>query len=103
MPTFVLQKIKAMKKVFITGLNGYIGGTIAQLLITKGYEVSGLVRKEEYIAPLKAAGIDVIKGNIDNAPLLSSAAAQADAVIHTASANDPYSMATLIDTLKGTV
>lgn len=103
-PTFDLQKHKHMtiRKVFITGVNGYIGGTIAQLLLKQGYEVSGLVRNVAYVAPLAAAGIRVITGTIDDAPLLRAAAKEADAVIHTASVNDPYSIDTLIDALKGT-
>lgn len=89
-------------KVFITGVNGYIGGTIANLLISKGYEVSGLVRRPELLSPLADMGIKAIAGNIDNAALLQSAAAGADAVIHTASHIDPYSIEVLLTTLKGT-
>lgn len=91
-----------IRKVFITGINGYIGGTIAQLLLKQGYTVSGLVRNGAHVAPLTAAGIQVITGTIDNAPLLRAAAQEADAVIHTASVNDSYSIDTLIDALKGT-
>ncbi|WP_440133043.1 NAD-dependent epimerase/dehydratase family protein [Chitinophaga sancti] len=89
-------------KVFITGINGYIGGTIANLLINKGYEVTGLVRRPELLAPLSAMGIEAIAGTIDNATLLQSAAVAADAVIHTASHIDPYSLEVLLHTLKGT-
>lgn len=89
-------------KVFITGVNGYIGGTIADLLLKKGHEVTGLIRNGAHAAPLKALGINTITGTIDNAPLLHAAATAADAVIHTASAIDPYSMDTLIAALKGT-
>jgi nucleoside-diphosphate-sugar epimerase len=91
-----------IRKVFITGINGYIGGTIAQLLLKQGYEVSGLVRNPAHVAPLAAAGIRTITGTIDNAPSLRAAAQEADAVIHTANVNDPYSIDTLIDALKGT-
>lgn len=91
-----------IRKVFITGINGYIGGTIAQLLLKQGYEVSGLVRNPVHVAPLTAAGIRTITGTIDNAPLLMAAAKEADAVIHTASVNDPYSIDTLTAALKGT-
>ncbi|WP_343688654.1 NAD-dependent epimerase/dehydratase family protein [Chitinophaga sp.] len=89
-------------KVFITGVNGYIGGTIANLLISKGYDVAGLVRRRELIAPLAKMGIEAIAGTIDNGPLLQQAAANADAVIHTASHVDPYSIDILLETLKDT-
>ncbi|WP_343667997.1 NAD-dependent epimerase/dehydratase family protein [Chitinophaga sp.] len=88
--------------VFITGITGYIGGTIANLLLTKGHQITGLVRRPELIPPLTALGIKTIAGNIDNTSLLQSAAATADAVIHTASHIDPYSIETLLDSLKGT-
>ena len=34
------------KKAFITGITGQDGSYLADLLISKGYEVHGLVRKE---------------------------------------------------------
>lgn len=89
-------------KVFITGVNGYIGGTIANLLVAKGYEVSGLVRRPELVAPLAQMGIKAIVGSIDHAPLLQSVVLNTDAVIHTASHVDPYSIDTLLAALSGT-
>jgi GDPmannose 4,6-dehydratase len=35
-----------MKKAFITGINGQDGSYLAELLLSKGYEVHGLVRRE---------------------------------------------------------
>jgi nucleoside-diphosphate-sugar epimerase len=88
-------------KVFLTGANGYIGGTIAHLLVKKGYEVTGLIRKPELAAQLEAQGVRAVIGNIDNVPLLRQEAQAADAVIHTASVADSLVMDVFIDALKG--
>jgi len=91
-----------IKKVFITGANGYIGGTIAHLLVAKGYEVSGLVRQPELATELEALGIRAVTGSIDDAALITKEASAADAVINTASVLDTFFIETLINALKGT-
>ena len=79
-----------IKKVFLTGANGYIGGSIANLLIKKGYEVSGLIRQEALAVQLQALGIRPVIGSIDNHELIRREAKAADAVINTASVADPF-------------
>ena len=91
-----------IKKVFITGANGYIGGTIAHLLIKKGYEVAGLVRRPELAAELEALGIRAVTGSIDDAELITREARIADAVINTATVLDTFLIDTLINALKNT-
>lgn len=88
-------------KVFLTGANGYIGGTIAHLLVKKGYEVTGLIRKPELAAELEAQGVKAVVGDISNAPLLKQEARAADIVIHTASVLDSFPIDVFIDALKG--
>lgn len=39
------MKIKIMKKAFITGITGQDGSYLAELLLSKGYQVHGLVRR----------------------------------------------------------
>lgn len=53
-----------MKKILITGITGYIGGTITQKLLDRNYKVTGLVRKETHTKELNAAGIETITGSI---------------------------------------
>jgi nucleoside-diphosphate-sugar epimerase len=43
-------------KIFITGVTGYIGGMLAERLLEKKYEVSGLVRSVSSSAALKLNG-----------------------------------------------
>ena len=91
-----------IKKVFITGANGYIGGTIATLLLKKGYEVTGLVRQTQLTAELEALGMRVVTGNIDDIMLITEEAIKADAVINTATVLDTFFIDTLINALRGT-
>ena len=41
-----------MKKVIITGINGQDGSYLAELLLKKGYEVHGIIRREALESPL---------------------------------------------------
>ena len=91
-----------MKKILITGVTGYIGGTVAKKLLDKNYQVIGLIRDESYAAPLQAMGIQTLTGNIHDEVLIKSAIAQADAVIHNAnSADDAYAADSIINALEG--
>jgi nucleoside-diphosphate-sugar epimerase len=91
-----------MKKILITGVTGYIGGSIAKKLLDKNYEVTGLVRNESHIQELEALGIRPIIGDIYDEDFIQSAVANADAVIHNAdSADDAYSADNFIKALEG--
>ena len=45
-------------KVLITGINGFVGGNIAEKLVELGAEVYGLVRTSKYNSFLCYEGID---------------------------------------------
>lgn len=91
-----------MKKVLITGITGYIGGTIAKKLLDRNYEVTGLVRNETHVQELESLGIKTIIGNIHNEDLIKSAVSSVDAVIHNAdSADDAYAVDSFIKALEG--
>lgn len=91
-----------MKKVFITGITGYIGGTVAQKLLGKNYSVTGLVRNEEAAEKLRQAGIEPVIGHVHDETVLKAAISHADAVIHTAdSADDAYAADSFISLLEG--
>lgn len=91
-----------MKKVFITGISGYIGGTIAVKLMEKGYEVSGLVRNKEKQQILEEKGFRAILSDLDHRELYAPEIERADIIIHTAEADD-YSIARYFtDVLAGT-
>jgi len=92
-----------MKKILITGITGYIGGTIARKLLDKKYTIIGLVRNKDYTRDLNAAGIETVIGSIHDEAVLHAAISDADAVIHNAdSADDAYAADSIIRALEGT-
>lgn len=91
-----------MKKILITGITGYIGGTVAQKLLDKNYQVIGLIRNDSQAKELEAAGIETIVGNIHDETVLRNAISNADAVIHNAdSADDAYVADSIVNALEG--
>jgi nucleoside-diphosphate-sugar epimerase len=89
-------------RVFVTGVTGYIGGSVAEGLLTKGHKVTGLVRSTEKAIQVAERGITPILGSLESDDILASAALEADAVIHTASADHPNSVITLVSALERT-
>jgi nucleoside-diphosphate-sugar epimerase len=88
-------------KAFLTGANGYIGGSVACALIQAGHKVRGLVRstlKAEAIAP---HGIEAVIGSLDDYDLLQAEARAADAVINAASSDHRGAVEALIAALSG--
>lgn len=49
-----------MKKVFITGVNGFVGGYLAEKLIKEGYEVHGLTQEDK----VKTEGVTGHQGDL---------------------------------------
>lgn len=91
-----------MKRILITGITGYIGGTVAKKLLDKNYTVIGLIRNDVQAKELEAAGIETIVGNIHDEEILQSAISNADAIIHNAdSADDAYVADSIVKALEG--
>ncbi|NML40758.1 NAD-dependent epimerase/dehydratase family protein [Chitinophaga sp. G-6-1-13] len=91
-----------MKTVFMTGVTGYIGGAVAARLLKAGYRVNGLARNEKDFPALTAVGIQPVAGSLDDEAIIAREAVIADAVINTASADNPYVVATILEALAGT-
>ncbi len=53
-----------MKKAIITGITGQDGSYLAKLLLSKGYEVHGIVRRESLEDDQKLKNIDSIKNDL---------------------------------------
>ncbi|MEZ5649997.1 MAG: NAD-dependent epimerase/dehydratase family protein [Burkholderiaceae bacterium] len=88
--------------VFCTGVSGYIGGAVAVGLIRQGHRVSGLVRSDKAAAQAGALGVTPVLGALDDLDRLRAAAAQADAVIHTANAEHWASTMAMLEVLENT-
>ncbi|POP43648.1 3-beta hydroxysteroid dehydrogenase [Superficieibacter electus] len=74
--------------VFVTGASGWLGSAVVEELLSNGHQVSGLVRADEQAVRLTAAGAQAVKGSLEDVGVLTQAAANADAVIHTAFNHD---------------
>ena len=68
-------------KIFVTGASGYIGGSVAALLVKRGHQVRGLVRDAAKAEGVRAHGITPVLGTLDDAALLEAEARAADAVL----------------------
>jgi len=88
------------KKVFITGVAGYIGGSVTARLVEAGYQVRGLTRHESNIDKLKAIGIDAVVGDLEDSELLKDCADKADIVINAADSDNQKVVETLLGALK---
>jgi nucleoside-diphosphate-sugar epimerase len=71
-------------RVFVTGASGWIGSAVVPELTGAGHTVVGLARSDASTAALSEAGLEVVRGTIDDLDTLEETAEAADAVIHLA-------------------
>lgn len=65
------------KTVFIIG-PGFIGWNVLDLLIAEGYQVTGMVRREQHAEGIRKSGAQVVFGDLDNKPLITQHTANSD-------------------------
>ncbi len=71
-------------RVFVTGSTGFIGTELVKELIAAGHQVRGLTRSDAGEEQLKAAGAEVLRGDIEDLDCLRKGAAGMDAVVNLA-------------------
>ena len=74
--------------VFLTGASGYIGSSVLRSLIAHGHAVTAVVRSDEKAAAVRDAGGTALVEDVTDTDIVERLAHEADAVVHTASAQD---------------
>jgi nucleoside-diphosphate-sugar epimerase len=87
--------------IFLTGANGFVGGSVAHRLIAEGHSIRGLVRDPQKAELLKARGITPVIGSLDDHAVLMAEAQRADAVIDAANSDHAGAVESFIEALKG--
>lgn len=75
-------------RVFVTGASGFVGSAVVKELLAAGHKVLGLVRSDKGARQLAATGAEVLHGDVNDVATITKAAAECDAVIHTAFNHD---------------
>nr|WP_042189241.1 NAD-dependent epimerase/dehydratase family protein [Kibdelosporangium sp. MJ126-NF4]CTQ97846.1 Nucleoside-diphosphate-sugar epimerases [Kibdelosporangium sp. MJ126-NF4] len=88
-------------RVFLTGVTGYIGGSVAVGLVRAGHQVVGLTRRADTADALAGLGIELVIGSLDDTALLTKEAQAADAVINAADSDHGGAVSALADALAG--
>jgi nucleoside-diphosphate-sugar epimerase len=73
-----------MSRIFISGINGFIGSNLAEKLLKEGHNVIGLVRKSSDLSFIEGMNIKLFYGDITNRPSLKAPMKNVDIVIHVA-------------------
>jgi len=73
-----------MDVAFLTGASGFVGSAVARALVGAGYKVRALVRRSSPRANLDVPGLEVIEGDMRDAPVVARAARGARYVFHVA-------------------
>lgn len=79
-----------MKKVLITGANGFLGSNLARELFRSGYDIRVLVRQDADLSTIADIPYELCYGNIDNAAHVRQAVAGCHIVVHAAAVTDQW-------------
>lgn len=73
-----------MRKIFVTGATGFVGGHLVRALRSRGFPIRCLVRPTSNLAFIKTADPELVIGDVSDPSTLEAALGDADAVVHCA-------------------
>lgn len=73
-----------MKKILVTGANGFVGSNIFKVLLDEGVPVRGLVRETSNLFNLRDLDAELLRGDLRDYDSLLEALEGCDGLIHTA-------------------
>jgi nucleoside-diphosphate-sugar epimerase len=85
-------------RIFVTGASGWIGSGVVRELLGAGHHVVGLARLDASEDALAEAGVDVLRGSLQDLESLREGASKSDAVIHLAFIHDFTRYQTAVET-----
>jgi len=71
-------------RILVTGASGFLGGHLIEEVVSKGYDVIGMVRKSSDTGFLRSLGVELRVGDLTAPESLSQATEGIDVVIHLA-------------------
>jgi nucleoside-diphosphate-sugar epimerase len=71
-------------KALVTGSNGFVGSHLVETLLSRGYDVSCLVRRTSHLRWLERLKVDFVYGELSDIESLKKAVADKDFVFHLA-------------------
>jgi nucleoside-diphosphate-sugar epimerase len=73
-----------MKRAFVTGGSGFVGGRVIRELRTRGIPVAALARSDASARVVEALGATAVRGDLDDRAAMQAGMAGTDVVIHAA-------------------
>jgi len=91
-------------KLLIIGASGYIGGAVLAKLLEPSqagkWDITALVRKEDYIPKLQELGVKTLIGTLDSTEVLIKAASEVDAVLNLADSDHLAGVKAIVEGLN---
>ena len=79
-----------MKRAFVTGGSGFVGGRLIPALVARGVEVVALARSDASAGRVEALGARAARGDLDDQAALAAGMAGCDTVFHAAAHTDQF-------------
>jgi nucleoside-diphosphate-sugar epimerase len=84
------SKFHRVKRAFVTGGSGFIGGRLIPMLRLRGVEVAALARSDSSASKVESLGATAVRGDLDDTKALEAGMKGCDTVFHAAAHTDQW-------------